>query len=726
MPERTPSEVFNLALGLHKSGQLAEAERLYRQILAQNPNQPQVLHMLGVLAHQAGQNAAAEGLIRRAIALQPTVPAYHGNLGKVLGAQGRLDEAIAAYRHVVTVQPTYAEGFNNLASLLLDAGRNDEAMDAARHALGLKPDYPEAHYNLGAALRNKGDFLAAARAFESATQVRQDYAEAFNALGDAQAKSGKTDHAITAFNRAVAIRPNFPEAYNNLGNTLRDVQRLREASEAYLTALGYRPADPVVLNNLGTLLEGIPDTAEKCIGVYHRALAIDPNLATAHYNLANALRKLGRLDEAVTHFRKSWDLKPDHRAADNLLYMIHLHPDFGPPEIAAEHRRWNEQFVRPLAQRRRPHTNSPDPDRALKIGYVSPDFREHPVGRFLLPLLRHHDRARFKIHCYSDVKRESPATAPFRELSDVWRQTASVSDDALADLIRADGIDILIDLAMHMEDNRMFVFARKPAPVQASYLAFNSTTGNEAIDYRITDSYFDPPGLEDPPYVEKPVRLRSYWCYSDPEVAPPPAPPPSLSTGHVTFGCLNSFSKATTLALKTWARLLKSLPGSRLVLHTLAGAHHKSVLSRFGQEGVDPARLDLVGYLPFEDYFKTHHRIDVALDPFPYPGGTTTFDAIWMGVPVVTLAGRTTVSRGGVSILSNLGFPQWVAHDQDQYIQSAQELARSVDLRKDLRNSLRERLRSSILMNASECTRDLESAYRRMWSTWCARQHLST
>jgi protein O-GlcNAc transferase len=714
-------QTFAAALGHHKAGQLSDAERLYRLILSRNPRQPEALHMLGVLAHQAGQNGPAEDLIRQAISVQPSVAGYHGNLGMVLAAKGKLDEAIASYRNSVELQPQYPDAYNNLASLLIDASQFEAAIDACRKALALKPQIAAAHYNLGAALRGKGNLSGAASAFHAATLAKPGYAEAHNSLGDMLAKQGQTEQAIASFRQAITARPAYPEAFNNLGNAYRDLHQLRAAAAAYQSALLIRADDAVVLNNLGTLLEGLPESAEQCIEVYQRALAAQPNLAAAHYNLGNALRKLGRVGEAVDQYRQALAIKREPATAANLLYTIHFHDDYGPIEIAREHADWNRAWVQPLAHLRAIHSNDRTPDRVLRIGYVSPDFRDHPIGRFILPLLSKHNRELFKIYCYSDVRRETELTQSIKTHAEVWRDSSNHSDADLADQIRRDGIDILVDLTMHMEGSRMLAFARKPAPVQVTYLAYCSTTGSETIDYRLTDSLFDPPDLGDGHYPEKPVRLNSYWCYAPPLEAPAVGPSPASITGHITFGCLNNVSKVSPRAIDTWARLLHEVPGSRLTLHTLAGMHHHSLIDRFVRDGIERDRIELIGFLSTRDYLNLYNRIDIALDPFPYPGGTTTLDALWMGVPVVSLAGRTSVSRGGLSILANLGCNQWVAGNTHQYISIAKSLAGDLPMLSRMRSELRARLQASILMDASAFARDVEGLYRQMWHTWCTK-----
>jgi predicted O-linked N-acetylglucosamine transferase (SPINDLY family) len=361
-----------------------------------------------------------------------------------------------------------------------------------------------------------------------------------------------------------------------------------------------------------------------------------------------------------------------------------------------------------------------DADRRLRIGYVSPDLRDHVVGRFMLPLLANHDHQRFEIFCYADVARADAMTERLRSHADCWRNTAGLSDEQLARAVRDDRIDILIDLTMHMAGSRLLAFARKPAPVQVTYLAYCGTTGLEAMDYRLTDPHLDPPDATDE-YVEQSIRLpRTYWCYQPPDDAPEVSSlPMTRAGGRVTFGCLNNFSKVSQPTIETWAELLRAIPDARLILHAHAGAHRQRLLTRLGELGIDTGRIEFVGFAPTASYLATYHRIDVALDPFPYAGGTTTCDALWMGVPVVTLAGRTAVGRGGASILTNLGLPELVARSPEEYVQIALALARAPQRLERLRCSMRDRMGRSPITDAPGFACDVESAYRAMWARHC-------
>jgi predicted O-linked N-acetylglucosamine transferase (SPINDLY family) len=617
-----PDQAILLAIQHQQAGRLADAEEICRQILAQQPNHGDALHVAGVIAGQRGQLHVAIDFLRGAVAVFPNAAECRLNLGVALAEAGQAAEAVEQYRHVLRLSPQHRAASINLAHLLT----------------------------------LQGDLDAAAEASSSVIQLDPGSAEAFNNLANVRKDQGLLDEALSCYGRAIALKP----------------------------------ADPV----------------------FH----------------------------------------------SNRIYLLHFHPRFDAAAILAEHREWNRRHAAHLrpgvgqrsevrgqkseggGQKTREGTGR------LRIGYVSPNFRTHPVGRFLLPLLRQHDRAGFEIFCYCDVRRPDALTERFRGMADHWRDTARMSDEELARLIRADGIDILVDLTMHMVDNRLLVFARKPAPMQVTYLAYCSTTGLETIDYRFTDPYLDPPGVGDEFYSEKSFRLpETYWCYEPgletPEVGPLPAlvdagralpaaspdggqcppytqrldPGGPQATGQITFGCLNTFSKGTEAALRCWCRLLRDVPRSRLLLHAKEGGHRQRVIELLKRENVNPNRLGFVGFLPGLDYFRLYQGIDIALDPFPCAGGTTTCDALWMGVPVVSLAGSTAVSRAGMSILSNVGLPELVAHSQEEYVAIAAALAADRTRLAQLRAGLRERMRQSPLMDAPRFARNIEEAFREMW-----------
>jgi predicted O-linked N-acetylglucosamine transferase (SPINDLY family) len=579
-----------------------------------------------------------------------------------------------------------AVAHNNLGGVLRRMGRLDEAVAAYRRAIAIKPDYADAFHNLGSTLHDLKRFPGAIAAIERAVQLKPDHAEAFDTLGNSLKDLRRYEEAIAAYRRSLDLKADSAPVHNNLGTALWDAGRLDEAAD---------------------MLE--------------RALALQPDLAAACNNLGNVRRNQGRLDEALACFRRAVELQPELvKAASNLVYALHFHPDYDAPAILAEHRRWARLYAEPLAAEIRPHENDRTVHRKLKVGFVSPDFREHPVGRLLLPLLAHLDRREVEVWCYSDVPVPDGVTERLKALADRWQETAGLDDRRVADRVRGDRIDILIDLALHTAGNRMLVFARKPAPVQATMLGLPSTTGLGTIDYRLTDPYLDPPGAVDADYSERSIRLpHSFWCYQPPEHTPPVTGLPALSRGIVTFGCLNQFTKVSRAALLVWIEVLRSLPGSRLLIHAQPGSHRDAVRTLLQDAGIAADRIEFAGKAPLLAYFQTYQGLDLCLDPFPHNGGTTTMDSLWMGVPVITLSGRTAVGRGGASLLSNLGLEELIARTPRDYVAIALRWARDPVGLAALRSGLRPRVQASPLMDGRSYAAAVEAALRGMWEDWC-------
>ena len=652
----TIPQAFDLALRRHQAGRLAEAEALYRQILAVQPNHADALHLLGVMAQQVGRHDLALELIRKAIVLDPNNPFACCNLGATLAAQGQFDEAVVAYRRALELKPDYPEAHNNLGDALMDRGQPGDAIAACRRALELKPDFPEAHYNLGNALKERGQ------------------------LGE----------AIANYRRALELKPGSPETYNNLGIALWDRGQFDEA-----------------------------------IAAYRHALDLKPDLTEAHHNLGNALRDQGELDEAIAAYRRALDLKPEHGwVHSNLIYTLNFHPGYDAQAIARECARWEQQHAAPLRASVRPLGNNRDPARRLKVGYVSANFFAQAESYFIVPLFEAQDHRLHEIHAYSDAQRPDPITGRLKDSVDVWRDVRGLSDEQLARQIREDNIDVLIDLNMHMGRNRLPVFARQPAPVQVAWLAYPGGTGLRGIGYRLTDSHMEPSGAKPAWPAEEPVRLADCWCCYHPVVESPEVNElPALSAGGVTFGSLNSFIKINARVLTLWVRMLEAVKGSRLLMLCPEGRTRERVRAFFGAQGIAPERVELAGFVPRWEYLMLYQRIDIGLDPFPYNGITTTCDALWMGVPVVTLPGLMPASRAGLSLLSTVGLAEFAVNSEEDYVQLAVKLAGDVPRLAQLRATLRPRMQSSPLMDAPRFARNVEAAYRSMWQRWCAGQN---
>ncbi len=517
-------------------------------------------------------------------------------------------------------------------------------------------------------------------------------------------EQGNLKEAVAAFRTALILKPEFPEAHYNLGNALSDSGQIEEAVAAYQSALKLRPVFPDAYNNLGNCLhrQWLVDDA---IAAFRKSIVCRPTDPATYNNLANALKDAGQIEEAINSFDRAIALDP-HCAlwASHRLYAMHFHPGVDARALLRAHLDWDHRHARPLQQRFAPHENDVRKDRRLRIGYISPNFREHVVGRNLFPLLREHDREHFEIHCYSNSRHEDALTARFRSFADGWRNINGLDDDQVAEQIRADRIDILLDLSLHMAGNRLPVFARKPAPVQATFAGYPSGTGLQAMDHRLTDPHLDPPGQSDGDYREQSIRLAdSFWCFDptgdEPELGPPPF---ERNGGRITFGCLNNFSKVNDRVLSLWAGVLRAVPDSRVVILAPMGSPRTRTLEVFKRAGVQESRVEFIDRHPRDKYLESYQQIDVALDTLPYNGHTTSIEGLWMGVPPVTYVGQTAVGRAGLSQLTNLGLADLAAFDETQFAKVATELAANPSRLSALRMGLRKHMGRSPLTDARQ------------------------
>jgi protein O-GlcNAc transferase len=679
---------FALANALQASGAWQPAIDAYTALLAREPSHLDALNNLGNCHRQRGAPEEAEAAYRRALAVRPDYASALTNLGTLVQARGRLDDAIALLREAVRAEPGVAAHLVNFGVALGERRQFAEAADALERALALDARLPEAAYNLGNVLSALGRYREAVERYRTMLELRPNHADALNNLGNALKELGDYPAAADAFDAAIRIRPQFVAAYNNAGNLARTLGRMDEAEARYRQALAVDPAHSFSYNNLGNALKdtGSLDEAVDC---YRRALAHDPTNLVAHSNLAYAL---------------TFQSEDGFAIRDECLRFAERH----------------EAPYRDVPAR---YPNDRAPARRLRIGYVSADFREHCQTLFTTPLLSHHDHAAFEIYCYSSVARQDDFTRRLSAHADVWRDVREFDDDALAQRIREDRIDILVDLTMHMANGRPLLFARRPAPVQVAWLAYPGTTGSGAIGYRLTDPWLDPHGdpQVDAQYSERSIRLPdSFWCYDALADEPAVNALPALAAGHVTFGCLNNPCKLTDRTLQMWGRVLAAVEGSRLVLMAPPGAARERLVARFAAHGIEPARVSFVAFRPRAAYLETYHGIDLALDTFPYNGHTTSLDAFWMGVPVVTRVGRTAVGRGGLSQLANLGLAELAAATDDDYVRIAAALAGDLPRLAALRAGLRARMERSPLMDGARFARHVEAAYRQIWAEWCA------
>jgi len=490
----------------------------------------------------------------------------------------------------------------------------------------------------------------------------------------------------------------------------------REAAASLRAALQLDPADPQDWNQLGIVSKELGELA-KAQESFDRALELAPGSLGALCNAASARRDLGSVDESLALLRRARTLAPDDLdVLSATLFTLNLSPHSGQEEVFREHLEC-ERLLGALAQSRPRAGNAHRTGRdRLRIGYLSPDLRYHAVAQFVEPLLRHHARDQFEIFCYYLHPQHDGVSQFLRQLSDHWVDCAGWPDGEIAARIESDGIDILVDLAGHTDWGRLPVLARKPAPVLATWLGYLNTTGLRAVDYRITDRHTDPPGLTERFHTETLIRLpESQWCRRAYESGIAVSALPSATLGAPCFGSFNKSSKLTREALALWAGILKRVPGSSLLFAGMEESRRDGIRGIFAAHGVEPARLAFAGRLPLEQFLELHQNVDIALDPYPYSGATTTFDSLWMGVPVLTRAGAAPISRSSASILSTLGMEDWIAHSAEEYVQLAVDHAARTGALAALRSGLRRRLEQSSLMDGAGFTRHLEDIYREMW-----------
>ncbi len=709
---------------LSANGRAAEAETQFRQYLQQAPQDADARSQLGHVLHDQQKLPEAEACFRQVVAANGGALAHY-HLGSVLQSQRRHDEAAQCYRSALALDNSLADAHNNLGTILKDQQAFDEAVAHFQAALRAQPAHAPALTNLALVYESRGQYDLAAQNYRAAVAADPQSAVAQHGLGVTYEKLGQSEAALACYQESLRLDPRFVSAYFSISYLFQSQGRLDLAVEWCQQALRIDPGNANVYNNLGAAWNelGKRDDAIEC---FRRAIALDPALAVAHSNLGVALQALGRLDEAIASHQQAIALEPRNAGShSNLLYALNYHPDCSAEEIFAEHLVWGRNHADPLTDRAAPPANVADKGRRLRIGYVSPHFHAHAVNFFSEPILTSHDHAAFEIYCYADVPSPDETTRRLQSATDHWRDTARLSDQQLSEQIRHDQIDILVDLTGHISGGkRMLVFARKPAPIQVTYIGYQNTTGMRAVDYRLTDEYSDPPGLTDALHTEALVRLpRSFFCYQPSTSAPRVVPAPAASNGYVTFASVNNYTKINRAVLTAWAEILRRVPRSRLLLlGDMVDSLRADVSSFWRAANIDLARVELVNRMPRPQYLELINRADIALDPFPFNGHTTTCDCLWQGVPVVTLSGSTYVSRFGGSGLATLGLQDWIATSRDGYVEIATAKASDLLSLGQLRATLRDRMAASPLLDFRGFTERLEDAYRQMWSRWCDRQ----
>ncbi|SAL27749.1 TPR repeat-containing protein [Caballeronia peredens] len=711
------------AFALYQRGQLRDALDQIEPQRQQSPDDVNLLVLAGACYSGLNRHFDAVACWERAAELAPGHAETHGNLGISLYALGRFSEAADTLRRALAIDPAAAHAGNNLGLALWKLGRFSEAEQALHQTLFHQPNAPEARNSLGSMFFELGRLPEAERSFRLALDSRPDFADARHNLGLVLTKSRRLHEAEAQFRRALTLRPLFAGASNNLGIVLLELGRTPEAEVEFRRAIEAEPDLAVAHVNLARALHGMQrlDEAEAAA---RSAARLNGKLADAQLVLGSVLtaKNAGDLGPALAAYRRAIELDPASLPAhSNFVYSLLFQSDDG-YEILEACKRCAAQLETPYLSRETRYPNDRVADRRLRVGYVSPDFRGHVQSFFMMPLLRHHDAQAVEIFCYSSVANEDETSEQLRQFAHTWRSVSHLDDDALAEQIARDRIDILVDLTMHMSNGRPLLFARRPAPVQVAWLAYPGTTGSSAIGYRLTDPWLDPSSdpRADARYSERSIRLPdTFWCY-DPLVNNiAVATLPADRNGRITFGCLNNPQKFTDRAFRLWANVLGRVRGSSMILRVAEGAARDEVSRKFAELGVAASRLTFVGYQTRHDYLKTYDRVDIALDTFPYNGHTTSLDGFWMGVPVITRVGSTPASRAGFSMLANLELPELVALSDEQFVELAVGLAGNRARLRQLRSEIRRRMAASVLMDGPRFARAVESAYRSMWKDWC-------
>jgi protein O-GlcNAc transferase len=715
-------QLFDSALNRHQAGALHEAEEIYKQILAATPDDPDVLQLLGMVNYQLDRKPRALEYLQKAVSLNPLAPDSHYHLGMVLEDLNRPDEAAEAFRQATVLKPDFAEAHHRLGLLYRQQEKLDLAEQSLRQAIIVNPQYAEAHNNLATVLKSLGKFDESIASYRQALALRPDLADIHANLGNALSAAGKLEEAVDAYRQSLALKPDNAEVNNKLGVALVSLNRPAEALVAYWRGLASLPNNATLLNNIGNALLLQGDLIES-VNSFRKAIDADPKFFLGYNNLGNALKALGMISQAVAAYSQAVSMRNDPYFYGNMLFCRHFLVPYDAEEIFQAHLEWERRYSGTLAPEIQPHLNSRDANRRLKIGYVSSDLRQHSVAYFLENLLSYHDPHQVEVFVYADVPQPDVMTRRLQQSIHQWRPISGKRDEEVTKIIRQDGIDILVDLAGHTAGNRLLVFARKPAPIQITYLGYPDTTGMSAMDYRMTDVHADPAGMTEKYHSEKLLRLpRTFASYRPPAEAPDVSPLPALTYGRVTFASFTTLAKLPHILLDCWTEILLQIPASRLIIAAgglQANELQKEIRGRFERKGIDPTRLDLMGKRPFKEYFALHHQADVYLDTFPVNGHTVTCHALWMGLPVITLAGEVHCQRLGASVLSNLGMGEMIAKSPKEYVEIAKRLSKDIPTLKEIRSGLRDRMKGSPILDAAGFASDVEAAYRDVWRKWC-------
>lgn len=695
-------------------------ENAVRDMLHAWPESAFGWRMLSIALQQQGKDAAS--------AVQKAQALSHGNaqsqfeMGNAFTLAGQLDEARASYDRALEIDPGHVGALNELAMILKSQGQSAAAEMAFRRAIMLQPDVKPTLFHYADLLRETGRHEEAIDIYHAALLLAPDDEFSYNNLGMSLQALGKFTEAIEVYQKAQQIAPQNPFPINNIGSIYQAQGDLQAAMRHYRQACAIDPTDPGIHFNIGTCQMEL-NQADDALKSYELAIKYDPQHRQAHVNIGAALNKIGRLDGVVDKIRSTLTINPDwHELHSNLLFYLSHQPKFNADSLLAEHLLYAQQFEAPLRAGWPQHPHARDPQRRLRIGFVSADLYDHPVTKFLTPVLQQlRHSPLLELIVYDSAKVDDHITAHLRNFVSEWHKITQLSNVALAEKISADSIDILIDLSGHTGDNRLPAFALKPAPLQASWIGYPMTTGLQAIDYYLCDRFSAPPGLLDAQFTEKLVYLPASAPFLAAPNAPPVAPSPASELGYITFGSFNRVSKISREVIACWAKLLRAVPQARMLIGAITDDGIITMLrARFAREGITADRLSFHASTNILSYLALHAKVDICLDTFPYTGGTTTFHALWMGVPTLTMTGPTLPNRVGATIIEHVGLQEFIAQDVDDFIEKGIRIAGNISELANLRSQLRSRVMQSAMGQPALIADGLENALRVMWQRWCA------
>ena len=773
-------EIFKMAINCHQSENFAQAEEFYLRALQINPKHSDANYNLGLMAMQLGKSEMGLSYLQTAWESDLTIGQYWLTLTECLFEMGHTKEALMIIEDAILrgidlpqslpllmrVKEQQEKEFKlSSASELVDVGQNvvnfyrsmqsvdqsglDGHQSLSNRLINCPTDKETGHKSSKTksgtlknvivkpasisrkkitqkerealkSLYDNGSFDEAESLARKMTSHSPKDAFGWKVLGVLLGQFERREEALLALQKATSLSIGDAEGHYNLGIVYRSLERLNDAEKSFRFAIKLVPKYAAAFNNLGLILfeKRHIQEAKSC---FEEALLILPNYAEAHRNMATVLHALGDIDESVTHLKRARQIDPDLTDLNTtLLFYMSEMVGVSSEELFAEHCRYGDYVEGPLRASWSQHDNLRDPEKNLKIGFVSGDFYKHAVSSFIEPVLIHlMEYPQLSLYAYSDPEIEDETTNRLRGYFSHWYSMTGVSDEKLAEKIRGDGIDILVDLSGHTARNRLLTFARKPAPVQLSWIGYPGTTGLQSMDYYLMVPFSSPPGKFDDQFTEKLVYLPA-TPFSPSDLSPPVNTLPALKNGYITFGSFNRQSKINPSVIALWSELLRALPESKMLLDVMpqVGSGDR-LIELFSLEGIAAERLMLHPRAGTERYLALHHQVDICLDTFPYNGGTTTLNALWMGVPTLTLAGSTLPGRLGAGMLGQVGLNSFVAEDKSDFVEKGVSWANSLITLSSLRLELRERFKQSAIGQPTIIALSLERALRIMWRRWC-------